>query len=86
MSKDDRRSYIKAVLCLMEKPPRMTGLPGVKSRYDDFVVAHMNQTLYIHVTGNFFSWHRYYVWSYEQVSGINIRPQDYVLSILGIKK
>ena len=40
--------------------------PGAKSRYDDFVAMHINQTLSIHFTGYFFSWHRYFIWSFEK--------------------
>ncbi|KAH8655364.1 putative tyrosinase [Xylariales sp. PMI_506] len=39
--------------------------PGTKSRYDDFVAVHVNQTQTIHSTGNFLSWHRYYTYSFE---------------------
>ncbi|KAJ5984191.1 tyrosinase [Penicillium waksmanii] len=48
--------------------------PGTKSRYDDFVATHINQTLIIHYTniadyyekGTFLAWHRHFVWSFEQ--------------------
>ncbi|KAH8887984.1 putative tyrosinase [Thozetella sp. PMI_491] len=40
--------------------------PGAKSRYDDFVAVHINQTTTIHNTGSFLSWHRYYTWSFER--------------------
>jgi tyrosinase len=40
--------------------------PGVVTRYEDFVAVHINQTGTIHGTGNFLSWHRYYVWAYEK--------------------
>lgn len=52
MSKDDRRAYIKAVLCLTEAPSKFPAgkYPGVKSRYDDFVAVHVNQTGTIHGT------------------------------------
>lgn len=40
-------------------------MPGAKTRFDDFVGTHINQTLRIHSTGNFLGWHRYFVWSYE---------------------
>jgi tyrosinase len=39
---------------------------GAKTRYDDFVATHIDQTLSIHYTGNFLSWHRYYTWLYEE--------------------
>jgi tyrosinase len=41
-------------------------VPGAKSRYDDFVAQHINQTLSIHGTGNFLTWHRYFVYGYEK--------------------
>jgi tyrosinase len=36
----------------MEKPSKLdqTRYPGAKTRYDDFVAVHMNQTLNIHGT------------------------------------
>ncbi|KAG9230699.1 putative tyrosinase [Amylocarpus encephaloides] len=40
-------------------------VPGAKSRYDDFLYTHINQTLSIHGTGNFLFWHRYFTWTYE---------------------
>ncbi len=50
MPKDQRRNYIKAMLCLMEKPPKLTQFPGVTNRYEDFVAVHINQTTTIHGT------------------------------------
>jgi len=41
-------------------------VPGAKSRFDDFVAVHINQTLSIHGTANFLSWHRFFTWTYEQ--------------------
>jgi len=40
------------VVCLFNKPSKLDSkqFPGAKSRYDDFVVVHMNQTLTIHGT------------------------------------
>ncbi len=54
------------MLCLMKKPPKLTQFPGVTNRYEDFVAVHINQTLSIHGTGSFLSWHRYYTWAFEQ--------------------
>jgi tyrosinase len=69
ISVDERKAYIAAMLCIMEKPSKLdpAKFPGAKSRYDDFVVVHMNQTMTIHGTGNFLSWHRYYTWAFERV-------------------
>lgn len=40
------------MLCIMSAPSKLdkTKYPGAKSRYDDFVAVHMNQTLSIHGT------------------------------------
>lgn len=46
-----KTAYINAVLCLQSKPSISGSLaPGAKSRYDDFVATHANQTLTIHGT------------------------------------
>lgn len=67
LSSKDKKKYISAVLCLQSKPSKTARsvAPGARSRYDDFVLVHINQTFTIHATGNFLSWHRYFVWAYE---------------------
>ncbi|KAK8064684.1 hypothetical protein PG994_007322 [Apiospora phragmitis] len=64
----EKKAYITAVQCLMSAPSKLnpTKYPGAKTRFDDFVAVHINQTLSIHGTGNFLSWHRYFTWAYEQ--------------------
>ncbi|KAN0106125.1 Di-copper centre-containing protein [Hyaloscypha variabilis] len=64
----ERTAYTDAVLCLQSKPAltNQTLVPGAKTRYDDFVWTHINQTLIIHGTTSFLSWHRYFTWTYEQ--------------------
>lgn len=52
LSKPERKAYTDAVLCLQKLPaktPRSL-VPGVRSRYDDFLATHINQTLNIHYT------------------------------------
>ncbi|OIW32818.1 Di-copper centre-containing protein, partial [Coniochaeta ligniaria NRRL 30616] len=68
LSASDRKAYIKAVQCLQSKLAKTPAsvAPGAKTRYDDFVATHIYQTLTIHYTGNFLSWHRYYTWVYEE--------------------
>lgn len=39
---------------------------GAKTRYDDWVVTHINQTNFIHANAAFLGWHRWFTWSYEQ--------------------
>ncbi|KAF2112630.1 hypothetical protein BDV96DRAFT_648882 [Lophiotrema nucula] len=64
----EKKAYIAAVLCITKAPSKLsaTTYPGAKTRYDDFVAIHMKNTLQIHGTGNFLSWHRYFTWAYEQ--------------------
>ena len=49
-SRKERREYIEAILCLQrlpsQTPPDLA--PGAKSRYDDYVSTHINQTTFIH--------------------------------------
>jgi tyrosinase len=68
LSRPERLDYIKAVQCLSKLPARTPAAiaAGAKSRYDDFVVTHIQQALNIHLTANFLSWHRYYIWTFEQ--------------------
>ncbi|KAH6679838.1 hypothetical protein F5X68DRAFT_172828 [Plectosphaerella plurivora] len=67
LTKKERLAYINAVKCLQSKPSKYPEgeAPGAKSRYDDFVVVHIKQTLQIHYTANFLTWHRYFTWAYE---------------------
>ncbi|KAF2843303.1 Di-copper centre-containing protein [Patellaria atrata CBS 101060] len=68
LSATERKAYISAVHCLIASPSKLdaTQYPGAKTRYDDFVVVHMKQTMSIHGTGSFLTWHRYFTWAYEQ--------------------
>ncbi|KAF6791402.1 FAD-binding domain-containing protein [Colletotrichum sojae] len=68
LSAQEKKSYIGAVQCLQKLPSKSDPelFPGARSRYDDFVAVHINLTSTIHATGNFLTWHRYFVWSYEE--------------------
>lgn len=50
LSVTQRKHYIKAVKCLMNKAPVTftTNLPGVTSRYEDFLGTHIAQVGYVH--------------------------------------
>lgn len=95
LTKEQRKAYTDAVLCLQSKPARTPSslAPGAKSRFDDFVATHINQTNYIHYTGTFLAWHRYFTWSYEQAlrnecGYTGVQPYwDWALSgLLGLEK
>jgi tyrosinase len=51
-SSREKKAYIKSVLCLQKLPARTPAnlAAGAKTRYDDFVATHINQTLEIHYT------------------------------------
>ncbi|OMP88497.1 Tyrosinase [Diplodia seriata] len=68
LTADERIEYSNAVLCLQKKAAKTPSelAPGAKTRYDDWVATHINQTNYIHVTASFLGWHRWFTWEYEQ--------------------
>ncbi|KAK4221932.1 hypothetical protein QBC38DRAFT_513289 [Podospora fimiseda] len=62
-----RKEYTNAVLCLMSKPSLTQNVaPGARSRFDDYIVIHVQQTSRNHGSTFFLPWHRYYMWQYEQ--------------------
>ncbi|ETS84442.1 hypothetical protein PFICI_02467 [Pestalotiopsis fici W106-1] len=65
---EDRKAYIDAVQCLMDKPSQLdpTVYPGAKSRHADFIATHINYTFTIHLDAIFLPWHRGYVRLYEK--------------------
>ncbi|KAL2259021.1 hypothetical protein VTK26DRAFT_7446 [Humicola hyalothermophila] len=67
LSKWERKSYIAAVKCVMNTPSTLEPgvAPGSTNLFEDFVYVHMNQTLWIHNTGNFLTWHRWFIQVYE---------------------
>ncbi|KAH8646195.1 hypothetical protein BX600DRAFT_390610 [Xylariales sp. PMI_506] len=68
LSEEERLDYVNAVKCLQSLPPRTPAnvSSGARSRFDDFVVVHIQQTLTIHYTGNFMAWHRWFVHLYKK--------------------
>lgn len=72
MSNDQRKAFTDAVTCLQNMPPqsltedRAADFPGVKTRYDEYVATHIENTLNIHATADFLAWHRHFIWSFEQ--------------------
>jgi tyrosinase len=68
LSQKERLAYVNAVKCLQGLPARTPAsvAPGAKSRFDDFVVTHIKQTLTIHYSGIFQPWHRWFTYQYEK--------------------
>lgn len=70
MSNDQRKAFTDAMACLQNAGPRettsgSTTYPGVRSRYDEYVATHINQTFNIHGTADFLAWHRNYIFTIE---------------------
>ncbi|KAF1917271.1 hypothetical protein BDU57DRAFT_555167 [Ampelomyces quisqualis] len=59
ISAAEKKAYIAAVQCITKAPSKLsaTTYPGAKTRYNDFVVIYMKNTLTIRGTGNVLSWH-----------------------------
>ncbi|UKZ94632.1 uncharacterized protein TrAFT101_009487 [Trichoderma asperellum] len=66
LSKQEQLAYINAVKCLKSQPAQLSKFyEGVRSRFDDYQVTHMNNTDYIHwVVASYFR------------SSVRARPTD----------
>lgn len=62
----DRVAFISAIKCLMGKPPSGNFAPAT-NRYEDLVRLHQKYMPNVHGNANFVIWHRYYLWTFEQV-------------------
>lgn len=64
LSTAERQAYIDAELCLMSKPGTL-GLRGGRTKFDEFQSIHVSQAEIAHFVGQFFPFHRLYVWAHE---------------------
>ncbi|KAF2023949.1 Di-copper centre-containing protein [Setomelanomma holmii] len=65
-SDSDRQAYVSAIKCLQGKAP--SGQFGQsKSRYEDLVALHQTLTPNVHGNAKFLVWHRYYLWTFEDI-------------------
>lgn len=72
MSKEMRKQFTDSVTCLKNMPPQNADLSayggengGVKSRYDEYVATHIENTFKIHNTADFLAWHRHFIFEFE---------------------
>ncbi|KAI1358038.1 hypothetical protein F5Y08DRAFT_130313 [Xylaria arbuscula] len=65
-STSDRQALMSAFKCLMNKPAS-GAFTASKSRWEDFARLHQLYTPNVHQNGKFLPWHRYFVWTFEQV-------------------
>lgn len=65
-SDSDRQAFISSVRCLMQRPPNGQ-FSQSKSRYEDMVALHQTLTPNVHLNSKFLLWHRYFLWTFEQL-------------------
>ncbi|KAL2162525.1 hypothetical protein VTH06DRAFT_7439 [Thermothelomyces fergusii] len=63
LSLEDRAAFISAIHCLNALPARtpQSTAPGARAVYDDFIVAHILQTPFVHASGLFLPFHRHFL-------------------------
>ena len=65
-STSDRLAFVGAIKCLINRAPS-GAFPPARNRYEDFVRLHQLNQPNIHGNAKFLVWHRYFVWTFEQV-------------------
>jgi len=65
-SPDDKQAFVSAIRCLQNRGSSGK-YPGAKTRYDDLVALHQKLTPNVHSNAKFLLWHRYFVWTFEQL-------------------
>ncbi|KAI1851519.1 hypothetical protein JX266_002981 [Neoarthrinium moseri] len=65
-SSSQRQGFIDAVKCLLNKPAS-GNFPPATNRYEDLVRLHQEFMSDVHRNAKFLVWHRYYLWTFEQV-------------------
>lgn len=65
-STSERQNFVDSLKCLMGKAPSGQ-FSASKSRYEDFVALHQILTPRVHGSSKFLLWHRYFLWTFEQV-------------------
>lgn len=68
LTRDERLDYINAFKCTLAAPSTAPPdiAPGARVRYDDFIATHILKANFVHVDGIFNTWHREFVFLWEQ--------------------
>lgn len=67
LTKHERLRYVRAIKCVLAKPSLLhSTVPAATNRFGDYAAMHINLTASIHFDGIFLSWHRHFVWLFEQ--------------------
>lgn len=65
-STSDRQAFVDGIKCLMSRAPSGQFRQS-KSRYEDLVALHQTLTPNVHGNNKFLLWHRYFVWTFEDL-------------------
>lgn len=65
-SNGDRQAFVNAIKCLMGRGPSGQ-FAASRSRYEDLVALHQTLTPNVHLNSKFLIWHRYYLWTFEDM-------------------
>jgi tyrosinase len=66
LSASARNNFISSIQCLLSRPPSGK-YSNSKNRYEDLVALHQSWTPNIHGNAKFLIWHRYFLWTFEQL-------------------
>ena len=66
LSTADRTAFTTALQCLMKAAPS-GAYAQAKSRYEDLVALHQTLTDNVHNNAKFLIWHRYFLWTFEDI-------------------
>ncbi|RMZ81889.1 hypothetical protein DV738_g2050, partial [Chaetothyriales sp. CBS 135597] len=68
LTKEEQKSFVNAYQCLLNLPSNLdqTTYPAATNRYFDYAIVHVNRTQYVHISGFFLTWHRYFIHLIEQ--------------------
>jgi tyrosinase len=66
LSTSDRQSFVDSMKCLMRARPSGR-FNGAQNRYEDIVVLHQQMTPRVHGNAIFLLWHRYLLWTFEDL-------------------
>ena len=65
-SDSDRLAFMDSIKCLLKNPPS-GDFPPATNRYEDLARVHQQMMTTIHGNNLFLLWHRYFVWTFEQL-------------------
>lgn len=65
-SDSDRLAFIASIKCLLSNPPS-GDFPPATNRYEDLARLHQQMMTIVHNNNLFLLWHRYFVWTFEQL-------------------